>query len=454
MRSSSFSSQRLDTRLRQDLSLRLTPEMRLRLDILQANMLLLEEMLELELQQNPALDVIGEEPEAEAGEKTSDEFSVDEFYPNVPQADYSRKDEQEDYNCSVTSDRSILEERMLRKITAEFNSSPLDYSIARYILDCLDEDGFLYEDSSRIAAALGTTEERVERVRNHIQYTEPVGIASHDVREALIIQLRFQGFNEESVEMRILTDAFDLFLQRRITTICNRLRLSTKKVSEAFEVIAKLDPKPARNFREISSRCVQPDIIIHYRNGKLEVLVNEGPLPPLKLSGKVREILSNPMAFRPSDVEFAKRKFEAARMFIKSILQRRDTLNRLGRELLLRNYDFFSARSRRITPLTMKEMASKLELHPSTISRAVRDKYLDSPVGIFHLRTFFTKGDQNPIYGKLKGLIEAEDKENPLTDSEIADILAESGKKISRRTVAKYRMKLNIPDCFQRKALG
>ncbi|MBN2379514.1 RNA polymerase factor sigma-54 [candidate division WOR-3 bacterium] len=456
MRHSSFGGQRLETTLRQELALRLTPEMRLRLEILQANMLLLEEMLQLELQQNPALDIIEGETESEPPDKSdkSEEFSLDEFYPNIPSPSYTASDENQEYQYSATTDRSNLQEHMLRVIAKEFNDSASDYRIARYILDCLDEDGFLHEAANRIAVELDVQEEQVEKVRSKIQYLEPVGIASYTIQEALLVQLRFLGYDENSVEIAILRDTFDAFLQRRVTSICHALKLAPEVVTSAFETISTLDPKPARNFRELASSCVQPDIIIQYRQGKLETAVNEGSLPPLKLSSKVREILSNPDAFKQEDVEFARRKLETARMFIKSILQRRDTLYRLGKELLLRNFDFFSGRSLRIIPLTMKDVADTLELHPSTISRAVRDKYIDSPVGIFNLRSFFTKGEQDPTLVKLKTMIADEDKNNPLTDSDIAKRLNIMGHRISRRTVAKYRLKLNIPDCFQRKALG
>jgi len=447
-----YGTQHLETSLRPELTLHLTPQMRLRLEILQANILSLEEMLSLELQQNPALELIEGEPEVEE-ERVSEEFSVDDFYPHNPGADYEEAEKRPEPGSQCT-DRSPLEEHMMLAITQEFSGCETDYRIARCILEGLDEDGFLYEESNSMAQALGTTEEEVERVKRRIQFLKPVGIASRDVPEALLVQLETLGYNEESTEVRIIKEGFDALLQKRITSLAKILRLPTEVIAESFETISRLDPKPGRNFREIACRSVQPDMTIHYREGKLEAAVNESPLPGLRLSAKFKEILRNPKKFSSEEVEFARRKLESAQLFIKGILQRRDTLHRLAQNVLLRNYDFFSGRTNQSTTLLMKDIADELGLHASTISRAVRDKYIETPVGIFPLRSFFAKGEQNPLRSKLSAIIASENKDNPLTDEQIAEQLTRMGLKISRRTVAKHRLKLNIPDRFQRKALG
>lgn len=451
MRSASFyGEQRLEATLRPELALHLTQEMRLRLEILQANILSLEEMLHVELEQNPALELTENEPE-EREEKQSDEFSVDDFYPSGATS-YGELEEGQEPG-SLFADRSSIEEHMMRQIACEFSGSDGEYRIARYILDGLDEDGFLHEQLSQIAQDLGVDPETVERVRNRIQSLEPVGLASRDVREALIVQLKVLGYDEKSPEVRILTEFFDFLLQRRITSLAHKLGLGTEEVARAFENISSLDPKPGRNFRETSAGSVQPDMSIKYREGNLEVVINEAPLPPLRLSAKVREILENPTRFRKDELEFAKSKLERAQMFIKGILQRRDTLTRLAGEILHKNYDFFDGRNVSISSLLMKDVAETLGLHASTISRAVRDKYIETPAGIFPLRAFFSKVEKDPVMEKLKEIIDSENKESPLADIEIAEQLKEYGMNLSRRTVAKYRQILNLPDCFQRKAL-
>lgn len=447
-----YSSQRLETVLRPELALHLTQEMRLRLEILQANIVTLEEMLKLEIEQNPALELVDGEAE-EREERESEEFSLDDFYPESFQTAYD--DDREGLETGLASaDRSSLKEHMMRVIAKEFASSHEDYNIARYILDSLDEDGFLHDDINKIAEELEVDAGRVEQVRSRIQHLEPVGIASFNIKEALIVQLRHLGYADESPEVRIIEECFDLLLQRRITALSSKLRLSSERIMKAFEIISSLDPKPGRNFLEIECQSVQPDITFRYREGRLEVLVNEGPLPPLRISAKVREILENPSQFSREEVAFAKTKLENARLFIKGLLQRRDTLTRLAQEILAKNYDFFTARSRHLSPLFMKDVAESLELHPSTISRGVKDKYVETPVGIFPLRSFFTKTEEDPVMNRMKKMIEGEDAQSPLTDAEIAQKLNDLGISISRRTVSKYRVKLNIPDCFQRKALA
>lgn len=450
--SSRMGGQRLETTLRPELTLHLTQEMRLRLEILQANILSLEEMVELELQQNPALELVDAEPSGEE-EKNTEEFSIEDYYPSdIALSRRDSKDRPEP--SSPCADRSTLEEHMMRAVVREFSTSSEDYRIARLILDSLDVDGFLNQDPEQLVKALGTDAEKVERVRRLIQRIEPVGIASRDVREALIVQLRVLGYDDESPEIRILSEGFDMLLQKRITSLANKLKIPTETAAAAFETISSLDPKPGRNFREIPCRSVQPDMAVKYLNGRLSVTVNESPLPPLRLSARVREILENPGSFSKDEIDFARRKYEGAQQFIKGILQRRDTLNRLAQEILTRNYDYFSGRTKQITPLLMKDIANALELHISTISRAVRDKYIETPVGIFPLRSFFSKGERNPLMVKLNAMIDDEDKQKPLTDATIAERFKRMGIKISRRTVAKYRLMLNIPDCFQRKALG
>jgi RNA polymerase sigma-54 factor len=447
---SHWGTQRLDVTLRPELALHLTPEMRLRLDILQANILSLEEMLTAEMQQNPALETAeGDERE----EKPSEEFSIDDFYPHNPIAGYGGTEERPEPG-SPCADRSSIEEHMMLAIAREFSDCEADYKIARYILEGLDEDGFLHEDAQSIAAELETTSEEAESVRRRVQLLDPVGIASHDIPEALLLQLQALGYEEGSAEVRIIKEGYDTLLQKRVTSLSKLLKLPTDVITQAFETICGLDPKPGRNFHEIACRSVQPDITIRYREGKLVVVVNEGPLPGLRLSAKFRDILRNPKMFSREEVEFARRKFENAQLFIKGILQRRDTLYRLARDVLLSNYDFFSGRTEQSTPLLMKTIADKLELHASTISRAVSDKYIESPVGIFPLRSFFAKGERNPVISKLGAIIAEEDKDNPFTDAQIAEQLTRIGFRVSRRTVAKHRLKLNIPDRFQRKALG
>lgn len=447
-----YGSQRLETVLRPELALHLTQEMRLRLEILQANIMTLEGMLELELEQNPALELMEDEAE-EREERETEEFSLDDFYPENAPSTYDQDRERLEPG-SASADRSSILEHMLRCIASEFADSDEDYTIARFILDSLDEDGFLHDDLEKIAQELEVDEDKVQRIRERIQHLEPVGIASFNIQEALLVQLRHLGYEEESPEARLLEECFDLLLQRRITAISSKLRLSTERVMAAFDIISSLDPKPGRNFLEIECQPVQPDITFHYREEKLEVVINEGPLPSLRISAKVREILENPSRFSREEVAFAKTKLENAQLFIKGLLQRRDTLTRLAQEILAQNYDFFTGRNRHLSPLLMKDVASSLELHPSTISRAVRDKYVETPVGIFHLRSFFTKTEEDPVMDKLKKLIGNEDKQTPLTDAEIAQRFKELGVNISRRTISKYRVKLNIPDCFQRKALA
>jgi len=449
----SSAGQRLDVTLRPELTFHLTTEMRLRLEILQADILSLEDMLSLELQQNPALEVVEAEPEeGESEPQSSEEFSLEDFYPSAPSLGYSEEERPEP--GSECADRSALKEHMMRAIARTFSRSEENYRIARYILDGLDEDGFLHEEPERIAQNLGVETERVEEVRRLIQLIEPVGIASRDVREALLVQLHVLGYNEESPEVRILREGFDALLQRRITSLANKLKLSTEVVARAFGTIASLDPKPGRNFQEVPCRSVQPDVALRYHEGKLRVFINESPLPPLRISAHVREILENPGRFSAQEVEFARRKLEGAQHFIKGILQRRDTLTRLAEDLLLRNYDFFSGRTTQLTRIRMQDVADALGLHISTISRAVQNKYIETPVGIFPMRTFFPKGEKNPIQAKIESIIASEDKRNPLTDAQIAQVLEKTGIRISRRTVAKYRLKLNIPDRLQRKALA
>lgn len=471
-----YGSQRLETTLRPELALHLTQEMRLRLQILQANILTLEGMLDLELQQNPALEIIeddGEDREEAKEDKAEDEakaevdeadadtemgvekeFSIDDFYPDsYGITDYSNREEREDIG-SACADRSSLEEHMLQSIASLFSTSETEYGIARHILDCLDDDGFLQTEDANIAEELEADVELVREVKCKIQRTEPVGIATRDIRQALLVQLEAKGYSNDDVPVRIIAECFDELLQRRITSISNKLRMSNEKITEAFEIIAGLDPKPGRNFRERPRETILPDITVLHREGKLEVSINESPLPPLRLSWRVRQILENPTRFKKSELEFARKKLENARLFIKGILQRRDTLSRMAKEILVRNYDFFSGQVRDMKPLLMKDIADTLELHPSTISRAVRDKYIETPVGIFPLRSFFSKLEKNPVLLKLELIIKNEDEAKPLTDTQITERLNEMGISISRRTVAKYRLKLNIPDCYQRKALA
>ncbi|MEO0130544.1 MAG: RNA polymerase factor sigma-54 [candidate division WOR-3 bacterium] len=436
----------------------LTPQLLLNLKLLALPILDLEMVIEQELAINPCLEIEEEkgpeEPSEEIKTENEDEFSVSDL---MPEENYSiptpRETEEFDiFDIANPAPVTSIDE-LLTKLRQKIDKE--DYSLAEFICNSLDENGFLEFSIEEIAQSLGVEEERVNKIIEIMKKIEPGGIGSRTLREALLAQLELKGFSKDSIEVKILEECEELIKTKNYKRIAAKLKTNEARIKEAFNNLTNLEPRPLRKYGSARADYVVPDFKIKIEEEKISFEFNEENLPRLRITNYYKEILLNPNSYEKEQVDFVKKKFKNAVMFIKALDQRRETLKKIMEYIIENQKDFFLVSREIIKPLSIKECGERLGIHPSNISRAIAGKYIETPFGIFALRSFFSSGmgeiSKSTIKTKIKSLIDNEDKNNPLTDEEIVEKLKEMGINIKRRTVAKYRQELNIPKTSERK---
>ncbi|OQX50845.1 MAG: RNA polymerase sigma-54 factor [Candidatus Cloacimonas sp. 4484_209] len=325
--------------------------------------------------------------------------------------------------------------------------------IGEYIIDSLNEDGFLDTDVDEIAKVFNVTEEKVTETLKLIQTFDPPGVGSRTLEECLMVQLYMNGYDDNSVEVAIVKNFLREVGSKDINKIKKRLNISQMRVQEAIDVISSLNPKPLRGFGSSVIRYIIPDIIVKEIDGDFEVILNESTLPGLKINSYYREILSEKESLLREEKDFIKQKLTSALNLMRGLEERRRSILKVARFIIEKQKEFLREGISKLVPLTMQQVAEAVGLHESTISRIVHGKYIDTPIGLFELKFFFSgaiTGENNidistrSIKERIKLLIEEEDKNQPLHDQEIVEILKKEGINIARRTVAKYRKQLGI----------
>lgn len=337
---------------------------------------------------------------------------------------------------------------------------------AEAVAASLDERGFLADSCEEIAAIGGWTLEVVEVARRAVQRLDPVGCASYDVRECFLVQLEQQGWSER-LAAQLVRDHLDRLAPFRWPDLAKSLGVSCQTIAEEVALIRQLEPFPGRRFARIGegllngAQLIQPEIFIEKVGDEYVIRFNDDGLPQLRINAKYRRILENPNASR-EEREFIRDRLRAAVDLIRNIDYRRRTIYRICEAIVARQRDFLDYGPAHIKPMMLKDIAEQVGLHLSTVSRVVNGKYVQTPLGIIELRRFFTEGLTNDdgeavstdiIKLRIKKLIAEEDPREPLTDDEIARILAREGQRLSRRTVAKYRSQMHIPGSRERRTV-
>lgn len=473
----------LDQRLTQEL--RLTPQLILNLKLLQLTGLDLETVIERELEQNPALeqadvpaelpDAVGADPSVDvpvqadqaqaAGSEVEQNSAVvsdfdytiadlmpnDDFGPMAVAVDDTDQDDTEVWCAGGGSPAEALMPRLRGMLSAD------DAELAEFVLQSLDEDGFLTLTEEEIATTRGVTVDRVQAVLYVIQRLEPGGLACRNCREALDVQLELAGYGPQSLERRLVGDLWGLLGRRQFARIAKVCGVEVEAVQQAVQSLGRFEPRPARAWSSARTSYVAPDYSVVWRDDKLVAEANDENFPRLRLSQRYRDILRNPDAFTREQVAFAREKFNRALMFLRAIESRRRTLRRLTELIIELQEDFFRRGAEHMRPATLREAAMRLGVHPSTLSRAIAGKYLETPLGIFPYKHFFAAGTgstaRTSIKEKIAQIIACESKTSPLSDDEIVGRLKLAGIAVSRRTVAKYRGEMGIPGCNERRML-
>lgn len=420
--------------------------------------------IDQELQNNPLLEIDEEKLKA-ASEQMADDISKIIEYSNVS---HNLPIKGEPLDDEILEERPIkmdlsLEDELLQQLRVEL-SDPLEIKIGEMIIGSLNEDGYLTMSCEEITEVLGIRDiARVEYILTIIHNFEPVGIASRDLKECLLCQVKLRCDGNSELIAKIIGNHLEDLGRKKYLEIARKLKTSVEAVKNAARVIAELEPKPARNYRPIrTSLYVKPDIFITQdEDGDYHIHINRDGVPPLRVNPQYQKMLRQ-NNLSNEEKEFVREKLKNALHFIKGIEQRGHTISRITEYILKKQKDFFEKGHEFLTPMTLKDIARAIDRNESTISRAINNKYIDSPQGILPLKYFFSQGlpgngngnssvTSRSIKEEIKELIDKEDKTAPLSDQEIREHFKAKGAAIARRTVSKYRQALKILPSHLRK---
>ncbi len=455
-------------------NLRMTPQLQQAIRLLQLSSIDLQQEIQENLYSNPLLEV-DESPETL--EKTDEVGDVDVEPPKVEmeqksdEFDYSAREglQQSQYSGSDFSEREDAAEESLRDhLEWQLNLTPmsaLDREIAHTIIDAIDNSGMLTSSIEDLMQSVHSEEELEEEdflsVLHRVQRFDPPGIGARNLKECLLVQLSLlpeTGAVETAIDLveRHLEALTNLSLEG----IAKRIKRPVEEIEEAYLLIRSLNPKPGYSFSSEKSDYIVPDLSLIKKDGVWRVILNTSSVPKLKLNEAYADMVK--VTDQQQTKEYLKTNLQEAKWFLRSLESRNDTLLRVGQAIVEYQMRFFDEGEEAMKPLILKDLAEKLDLHESTISRATSQKYMASPRGVFELKYFFSSQlatanggecSSTAIRALIAKLVKAENPSKPLSDSALTSLLEKEGIVVARRTIAKYREMLGIPPSSQRKRL-
>ena len=477
--------------LQQKLSQKLSPQQIKLMKLIQLPTIELEQKVKEEIEANPAIEEGVEQAEApefedyddredqriEADEINVDEYLSDDETPRYRLVANNTSPDQEEKSIPVAmgvSSTEILEKQLaLRNLDDHF------YQIGLYLIGCVNDNGYVRRELSAIVDDLAfnqnltASENEIAKVLSVIQDFEPPGIGARNLQECMQIQLTKKNTSEVvDLAREIVANHFNALSKKHYDKLLSRLTVTEEMLRKAIREIAKLNPKPGSSLFS-TSRIVQhiiPDFRIAIIDGQLDLTMNTGVLPELRVNSTFKDLLQSYKEAGPKKekaqkdaVIFVKQKLDSAKWFIDAIRQRHRTLMLTMSSIMSFQEEYFlSGDERLLKPMILKDIAEKVSMDISTVSRVANSKYVDTPYGTFLIKHFFSesmKNDQGEdvstkeIKKILEEVIDKESKVKPLTDAKLMDLLKEEGYPIARRTVAKYREQLNIPVARLRKEI-
>ena len=443
--------------IEQTQKLSMTPELIQAIQILQFNNQELVDYVQNELLENPVLEA----------EKEYDTQEVD-IREKIREADYEEEsfkqweyspDEDDDYTYEqYVSEEDTLTDYLCMQLQFS-NLKGKHAAIGKYIIEAVDDNGYLTASVEEIAQAVDAEIEDVEDTLNFIQTFDPAGIAARNLRECLIIQLASKGLLTDEIEY-IIENMLEDLADNKIAHIAKTLNMKNQEVQQIADLIKTLEPKPGRLFSSgETTRYVIPDIFVEKINDEFVVTNNDTSVPKLMVSSYYNKLSAE--ADKDEELnKYLNDRFNAAVWLIKSIEQRKQTIYNVASAVVKYQQDFFDKGEKYLKTLTLKQIAEEVGVHESTVSRSINGKYMQSPRGVFELKYFFSSGvsggdgagvSSNSVKSIIKEIINGEDPRKPYSDQDMVEILKEKGIDISRRTVAKYREGMNILSSSKRR---
>jgi RNA polymerase sigma-54 factor len=463
----------------------MTPQLQQAIKLLQLSRMELVDMVQQELEENPVLEESADSPEEkEFEEAVAEPQKSDAVTEEVREvsgesegmgdidwqtylegyslggstADFYEDDEDRPSYENLLTKKGTLTDHLLWQL----NLSRMDDDIRRIaaeIIGNLDDDGYLQASLEEIVETSGSSPEQVAKALAMVQDFDPPGVASRNLRECLLHQVRHLGMADSLVEAILLDHIPDLEV-RKYSVIAKALGVTLDEVLGAAKIISGLDPRPGSIYAQEDVHYITPDIFVYKINEEYVVVLNDEGLPNLRINAFYRNALAGGEGIDAKAGEYIQDKMRGAVWLIKSIHQRQRTIYKVTKSIVKFQREFFDRGVAYLKPLVLRDVAEDIEMHESTISRVTTNKYVQTPQGLIELKYFFnsgintTEGDSvasESVKSKIKDIIAAENTKKPYSDQKIVDILLDQGIDIARRTVTKYREMLGLGSSTERK---
>ncbi|HEY4247901.1 MAG TPA: RNA polymerase factor sigma-54 [Lacunisphaera sp.] len=463
---------------RQTQQLVLAPQMRQSLKILQVAALDLRATIQEELQSNPTLEEMpmddmslekAAENNDDKGTPSDDsreelDFSKDfqvlekigqDWHDHMSDTGGVRQSSTEDeerrqhFFDSLTTETSLQQHLMQQAEMADHPAEILE--ALRFLVGSLDDRGYLTATLSDLALLASLPLKTMQEASFLLKTFDPPGIGAENLSDCLLIQLT-QKDRDKSVAARIIRDHLPLLVRRRIPDLARKTGLANEIIQEAIEEIGTLDPAPGRRFADDANRVVVPDVTVEKDGDEWKIILNHDYIPRLRLSNTYKDLIAKGRLSK-QESDYLREKLRSGKFIINAIEQRQRTIERITREIIKHQHEFFEEGVSKLKPLTMTQIADIIGVHETTVSRALANKYMQTPHGVFEMKYFFTSGYQSEagvsvantsVKEMIADIIAGEDPGKPLSDQEIVGLLQSKGLNIARRTVAKYREELGL----------
>jgi len=455
----------------------LTPSLQQAIKLLPLTTLELAEVLDQEVMENPLLEEVPVQETLSAEELAQQEAKEEAERPDDPLKDIDIEKFFEDYFDDARRGRpsEVPEAPPIENTLTEspdlydhllwqlhmMVSDELTMEIGDAIIQNLDEDGMLRVSLEDVANLGPYPMEEVERSLAVVQSLDPAGVAARTLTECLRIQLRMLGLEDSPADVMV-RDHLKQLQSHQYAEISRQMTLTSEEVAHHLEIIRGLDPRPGNRYSPERSAYILPDVFVVKEGDEYKIVLNDDGLPKLRISPTYRRMLDEKKAGSEETRAYVKDKLRSALWLLKSVDQRQRTIYKVSESIVRYQRAFLDHGISHLRPLVLRDVASDIGMHESTVSRVVANKYMHTPRGVFELRFFFHSGITSSmgeavssvtIKQRIRKMIEEEDASRPLSDSRIADILGKEGLPLARRTVAKYREELRIPPSNLRKSV-
>ena len=460
----------------------MTPQLQQAIKLLQLSRLELLDSISQEMEENPILeeqvvetdekDTKAEDVKSETEQEAPDlkevtveerarddvdwENYLSEYNTGWAETPYEPKDAPS-FETTTSSKTNLSSHLMWQLNLSDFSEEQKD--IGAHIIGNLNGDGYLDVTLEEVSQVTGCPMERVLETLGIIQNFDPIGVASRDTRECLLIQARFQNLGGTIVEKIIMDHLGDLE-NRKFDTVAKRLSVPIEQVITAVSILQGLEPKPGRSYSDEEAIYIIPDIYVFKVGDDYEIVQNEDGLPKLRINAYYKEVLRGGNSVSENARTYIQEKLRSAAWLIKSIHQRQRTIYRVTESIIRFQRGFLDNGISQLKPLVLRDVAEDIEMHESTVSRVTTNKYIHTPQGIFELKFFFNSSIRS-VHGEavasesvkeqIRKIVKMEKETNPYSDQEISDILRKLNIRVARRTVAKYRELMGILPSRKRK---